>query len=185
MSKPSNLKTDRSLQATGQWLMYALFPLILCTISVVHAQTPNACEAELQAAEQQFVEGNFDSAFSSIRFCLTKKEVTTQDSVKAYILLGKIYLSQNRLDQAREAFKVALKLTACQLKLDANQETPDMIEFFKKVKKQSCGNKKWLLIGGGLAVAGGAAILILSQNGGNGQPPLADGFVQPPGRPPR
>jgi len=43
-------------------------------------------------------------------------------------------------------------------------------------------SKKWLWIGGGLAVGGGAAILILS-GGGDGETPVQDGFVQPPGRP--
>lgn len=183
MNKPSDSsETARSLVATGQWFRRLVLLLIFGAISAVQAQVPTACETELRAAEQQFLDGKFDSASSLIRFCLKKKEATTQDSVKAYILLGKIYIARDSTTQARETFKTALKLSNCQMTLDANQETPEVMRLFKEVKKQTCGKSKiWIWVGVGVAVAGTTVAIICSRPE---PPPLVqDGFVEPPGRP--
>jgi len=183
MNKQSySLKTDRSLAVSGQWYKHLILFLIFSVIFVANAQAQNSCEAELREAQQKYSENEFDAARDLLKRCVNKKKASDQDKIKAYELLGKVFIAKDSSGKALEAFKAMLKLD-CQITLDSTQVTPEVFGIFKESQKQqTCGNKNWLWITGGLAAAGGAVIIILTRDGDE-PPPNPDDFVQPPGRP--
>jgi len=157
-----------------------ILTLTFSAFSVAMAQAQSSCEAELNQAEQKYRSGELNAALALINRCLGRKETTKQDKMGAYKLLGKIFIAQEKPEEAKKTFMIMLTLNP-QMTMDPLQETPEVITIFNEAKTvfekqprqpeeprpaKKGGSKKWLWIGaGGLAAAGTVAILILGGKG--------------------
>jgi len=182
MITPGSIIRNAFVNRLGKCLFLIL---IFGTFPVTVAQAQDSCEVELKEADQKYRSGEFNAALALINGCLSRKEATQQDQAWAYKLLGKVYIARENTGDAKRAFRTMLELNP-QMTLDATQETPEVMAIFNEVKMafeqqrlRTGKSRKWLWIGaGGLTAAGITAAIILK--GGN-----EEGFVPPPGRPPR
>jgi len=172
-------------------LLRSLIPVLFAgalSVSTVLAQSP--CEKELVEAEDKLQRGYFDEAVALVNRCLNRVKIGTADSVRCYLLLGKVHYAKSladsaivylrkllamipnwRPDPAKDnpsfklfAEKVILDFEAERLRQQAEQQKTVQEP---KQREPSGGNKKWLWIGGALA-AGTAAFLVFR---GDGNPP--------------
>jgi hypothetical protein len=69
----------------------------------VGAQDPTGCDAQLEAAEAQYVNGAFNQAISAASTCLSQPATTPGEAVRAYRTLALAHVKLNELQPARQA----------------------------------------------------------------------------------
>jgi len=97
-----------------QLLIYIFFILLLDSAVITQraavAQATVNCEEELQEADKNWRTGNFDAAISILSNCLGKEGLAESERLKAYRLLGLVYISQDYLNDAKKAVEKLLDL---------------------------------------------------------------------------
>jgi hypothetical protein len=164
-------------------ILLLMLLLFFQPFAVPEAPAQRKCETELTDARKQFFAGNFDDAKTLVEQCLNKRGLSKDERKQAYELLAEINSSNKDTAQVKIATQELLKV-------DPEYKPPDdahplfirLVNEAKLAIKPKKGNrKKWLWVGAGsLAAAGIATTVILISNKGD-----EDGFVLPPGRPPR
>ncbi len=163
------------------------------------------CEEAIEEGESAYINGNFQEAISQVSACLDRQDVSEDQAVTAYRLLGLSHLRLNELQQARQAiiniFGIRPGYEADPIndppeyvslvsivRRDVQPEAPpadqpaddDRTPFFKRTST-------WLSLIGSVAVGGVVTFLTLGQgggdNGGGGGSTGPDPLPPPPGTP--
>jgi len=95
------------MRLTTRWIAYALACAL--PLAALPAAGQESCTERLRAAEAQYQEGRFDAVLESLEPCLGRK-TERQVRIEAQALLGKTYLAEDRLDDARRAVRTLLAL---------------------------------------------------------------------------
>lgn len=69
-----------------------------------------ACEDELEAADQAYVNSEYGDAVALAAECIDREDVTDDTRVAAYRVMGLAYLRQDRIDRARDTILRILSL---------------------------------------------------------------------------
>ena len=83
--------------------LFGLILLLALVGSQARAQTPLVCERALAAAEEQYLDAEYDEALRLESSCLNQNDIPQKQAVSAYRLLALIHLKQDALDSARAA----------------------------------------------------------------------------------
>jgi tetratricopeptide (TPR) repeat protein len=165
-----------------------LILLISSTANTAQAQIKSVCATQLNDAEQKYNTGRFDEAIGLITKCLGKPEISEQEKMRAYRLLGLSYIAKDYLEDARTAVKKLLDMVP-NYQSDPVQDPPPFTKMVEEIKEQQQpsqpeieepeikrpdeveeqtqtepkkgGSKKWYYIGGGAAVTAGIVAAVL------------------------
>jgi hypothetical protein len=90
------------------WLPSVLFVFFLggsafLAVPSAQGQTALVCERALAAAEEQYLDAEYNEALRLVSACLNQSNIPKQQAVSAYRLLALIHLKQDALDSARAA----------------------------------------------------------------------------------
>lgn len=163
--------------------------LLLSLPSVTAAQQP--CTQELEEAETQYVEGNFEEALRLASDCLEQTDVPDTTAVEAYRLMGLAHLRMDNPEEAREAISNLLDIEP-RYEADPVEDPPEYVSLVAIVRRERGPveepaeepswiqrNWGWVAAGGGVVLSGIVALLAGGGGGGGGGEPLPP----PPGPP--
>lgn len=177
-------------------------------VAPVHAQNSVVCERALDAANDQYLDAEYEEALRLVSACLNQSDIPDEQAVSAYRLLALIHLKQDELESARaavvnllgidptyEADPVSsppayvslvsivqrdLQRTAEEQAVAAASAEPTRKPFFRR-------SSTWITMGGILVGSGVATYFVMeggSTSGGGGNPPPGPGSLPvPPGAP--
>ena len=187
-------------------VLFATILLALC--QPAHAQ--EKCALFIKVAEDQYKNGNLDKATRLIRGCLEKKQLVASERMEAYMLLAKIYISEDKTAFAESAVLEILKIEP-DLELTVDDVPPPLLVMFDRMKVEVAAEQKkaaelkpvqpavinntedpseqksrkvlWLSVAGGATVIAAVALLGSGSGDSDGPQPPANGrFPAPPGR---
>ncbi len=104
-------------------------------INPVMAQVQSVCAKNLADAEQRYNTGRFDEAIGLITECLGKKDISEEEKMKAYRLLGLSYIAKDFLDDARNAVRKLLYMVP-NYQPDPVQDPPPFTKLIEEVKQE-------------------------------------------------
>lgn len=105
------------------------------TIKTVNAQGQSTCTQNLADAERKYNTGRFDEAIVLITECLGKKDISEEEKMKAYRLLGLSYIAKDFLDDARNAVRKLLYMVP-NYQPDPVQDPPPFTKLIEEVKQE-------------------------------------------------
>ena len=77
--------------------------LMVSFVPAAQAQSETVCKRSLDAAEDQYLDGEYDEALRLVSACLNQDDLPQEQAVSAYRMLALIYLKQDQLERARSA----------------------------------------------------------------------------------
>lgn len=156
--------------------------LLLGLPSVAVAQ--QSCTQELEEAETQYVEGNFEEALRLATNCLEQTDVPDTSAVEAYRLIGLAHLRMDSLEAAREAIANIFEIEP-RYEADPVEDPPEYVSLVAIVRRERGPfeepaeepswfqrNWGWVAAGGGVVLSGIVALLAGGGGGGGGGEPL-------------
>jgi len=172
-------------------------------------QAAQVCEQALSAAEEQYLDAEYNEALRLVSACLNQDDIPQQQAVSAYRLLALIHLKQDELEQARAAVVNLLGIDPTYT-ADPVNSPPAYVSLVSIVQRDLAGRREdeatadtagaapdrtpffrrtstWVTIGGILVGSGVATVVALQgsgEEGGNEPPPTGPGSLPiPPGTP--
>ncbi|MGI9174079.1 MAG: hypothetical protein ACR2GR_02000 [Rhodothermales bacterium] len=152
--------------------------LVLGTMPVFGVAAQHLCGEEVAAAEEQYLDGQFEAAAQLLSACLEANPLDAPDAIPAYRLLSLSYMNQGNAQGAQQAVEKLLAL-APTYEPDPVQDPPSYTVMVLIVKEkmrevaavqaaaeaeaQKPWFKKrgtWLVVGGGIVAAGVAAVVL-------------------------
>ena len=152
--------------------------LVLGTLPVLNVAAQQPCSQEVVAAEEQYVDGQFEAAAQLLSACLEANPLAAAEAIPAYRLLSLSYMNQGDAQGAQQAVEKLLAL-APTYEPDPVQDPPSYTVMVLIVKEkmrevaavqaaaeaeaQKPWFKKrgtWLVVGGGIVAAGVAAVVL-------------------------
>jgi hypothetical protein len=191
------------LSVLGMLLLSALF-----IGTPAWGQAEQVCEQALSAAEEQYLDAEYNEALRLVSACLNQDDIPQQRAVSAYRLLALIHLKQDELEQARAAVVNLLGIDPTYT-ADPVNSPPAYVSLVSIVQRDLAGRREdeatadtaaapdrtpffrrtstWVTIGGVLVGSGVATVVALQGGGGEGgnePPPTGPGSLPiPPGTP--
>ena len=77
--------------------------LLVFGVAPAPAQTSLVCEQALSAANEQYLDAEYNEALRLVSACLNQTDIPQEQAVSAYRLLALIHLKRDALDEARAA----------------------------------------------------------------------------------
>ena len=77
--------------------------LLVFGVALAPAQTSLVCEQALSAANEQYLDAEYNEALRLVSACLNQTDIPQEQAVSAYRLLALIHLKRDALDEARAA----------------------------------------------------------------------------------
>jgi len=96
------------------YTLVVLFILVLVLVPVpfeyskLNAQVENLCEKRLNDADSLYNFGHFDAATTNIEDCLSDPNIAEAEKVRAYHLLGLVYIGRDLEKEAKDAVRELL-----------------------------------------------------------------------------
>jgi hypothetical protein len=182
---------------------------VAASVAPVHAQKSVVCERALDAADDQYLDAEYEEALRLVSACLNQSDIPDEQAVSAYRLLALIHLKQDELESARAAVvnllgieptyeadpvnsppayvslvsivQRDLQRTAEEQAATAASSEPARTPFFRRTST-------WITMGGILVGSGVATYFVMEgggTSGGGGTPPPAGPgpLPVPPGAP--
>jgi hypothetical protein len=184
-------------------LLGLLLLLTAPTAPPAQAQTAVVCERALAAAEEQYLDAEYDEALRLVAACLNQSDIPQQQAVSAYRLLALIHLKQDALDSARAAVVNLLGIDPTYT-ADPVNSPPAYVSLVAIVQRDLAGRAEaqaadstaavaaepgrtpffrrtstWVTLGGILVGSGVATALTIGGGGGGGS--TGGGGGEPPG----
>jgi len=172
--KPLNLFVFYFLAALLNFLV--IEPIVLPQYSLV-ASNEQTCEGNLELAENNYYDGNFEETIRLIRECLKDTDLKKSERIRAYKILSRTMLAQNNSVTAKEIINKIFDLEP-EFQPTIEQETPQFVTTVnevknerqkKSIKQEESGSNVWYWIAGGAATAAVVAILFIDPNGDDPQ----------------
>lgn len=132
----------------------------------------DTCARILDVAEDNYFDGNLNRAVELVFQCLSQSSTDIEIKVRAYTILGRIYLVKEEPEKTKGMVKKILEINPS-YQPTIEQETPRYVNLVNEVKKTwqppvptetAAGISSWVWIGAGTAAA--AAIIIIVAGGG-------------------
>jgi len=127
---------------------FLIFWLMSSSLLFSPIRAQNETEEDVISIINQGIESYHNNQFQdSIAFLksaidkLSEKAENQQKLAEAYLFLGKCFIINNDVSQAKDAFRKALKINP-ELTLDAMQDSPKIMEPFLQVKEQILKEKE-------------------------------------------
>jgi hypothetical protein len=182
---------------------------VAASVAPVHAQKSVVCERALDAADDQYLDAEYEEALRLVSACLNQSDIPDEQAVSAYRLLALIHLKQDELESARAAVvnllgieptyeadpvnsppayvslvsivQRDLQRTAEEQAATAASSEPARTPFFRRTST-------WITMGGILVGSGVATYFVMegggTSGGGGTPPPSGPGPLPvPPGAP--
>ncbi len=99
------------------------------------AQTGEKCTPERTLAENNYLEGKFDEAVAALQVCLDREELSIEEAVKVYRLLGLVYLNSGDTDNAQQTMRELLAIDPS-YQADAVQDPPSYAAMVDAVREE-------------------------------------------------
>jgi tetratricopeptide (TPR) repeat protein len=160
-----------------------LVTTIMAPVGSVYAQTTQSPTDIIKEAEQLYTIGRFDEAIKMLTELLERKDISEDQKLRAYRLLGLSYIAKDFLEDARSAIRKLLDMVPDYMP-DPVQDPPPftrMVEEVKQIREeelddellplipeQKKNNKTMWMVIGGSVVAVGVLVAVLVSGGGNG-----------------
>jgi tetratricopeptide (TPR) repeat protein len=160
-----------------------LVTTIMAPVGSVYAQTTQSPTDIIKEAEQLYTIGRFDEAIKMLTELLERKDISEDQKLRAYRLLGLSYIAKDFLEDARSAIRKLLDMVPDYMS-DPVQDPPPftrMVEEVKQIREeelddellplipeQKKNNKTMWMVIGGSVVAVGVLVAVLVSGGGNG-----------------
>jgi hypothetical protein len=182
---------------------------VAASVAPAHAQNSVVCERALDAADDQYLDAEYEEALRLVSACLNQSDIPDEQAVSAYRLLALIHLKQDELESARAAVvnllgieptyeadpvnsppayvslvsivQRDLQRTAEEQAATAASSEPARTPFFRRTST-------WITMGGILVGSGVATYFVMegggTSGGGGTPPPSGPGPLPvPPGAP--
>jgi outer membrane biosynthesis protein TonB len=117
------------------FLMSLLTLPVPSIIKPVNAQEQSICTKNLAEAEKKYNTGRFDEAIVLITECLGQRDISEEEKMKAYRLLGLSYIAKDFLDDARNAVRKLLYMVPS-YEPDPVQDPPPFTRLIEEVKHE-------------------------------------------------
>ncbi len=164
---------------------------LLCLISVRPGLTygqSSVCDRALDAAEDQYLESEYDEALRLVASCLDQGDKTASQAVSAYRRLALIHLKQDKIDRARTAVVNLLGIDPTYT-ADPVTDPPAYVSLVSVVQKDLQSTRTaeapadstrtsffrrtstWVTMGSVLLGGGVAAVFAFGDRGGGGGDP--------------
>ena len=182
---------DEHVRKLAYCMVLCLFTLSL-TLAVWVPEAlaqQQSCTEKLAQAKKMYTEVQPEEAIALLTECMETNEFTEEERHRAYRLLALSYISNEQLDEARDAVRDLLEFEP-DYQVDPVQDPPVFVIIIVEMRQQITPPpvaeqpkrkrriSKWLLIGGGV-VAGGVVAAVLLGGGGDdslpGPPALPGG----------
>ena len=193
----------------SRFVSMGLLGLVLIAVAMsvpVRAQTSTVCERALDAANDQYLDAEYEEALRLVSSCLNQKDIPAEQAVSAYRLLALIHLKRDELESARAAvvnllgikptyeadpvssppsYVSLVSIVQRELQRTAEADTaassePTRTPFFRR-------SSTWITIGGILVGSGVATYFAMeggsTSNGGDPPPSGPGPLPVPPGTP--
>jgi len=95
----------------------------------------SVCEQNLREAEQQYNIGDFDRAIGLLTDCLDSENISKDEKMRAYRLLGLTYLAKDYLEEAKNAVRKLLDMVP-NYKGDPVQDPPPFTKMVEELKQE-------------------------------------------------
>ncbi|MFC2084596.1 hypothetical protein ACFLS9_06020 [Bacteroidota bacterium] len=193
------------------FLLFSLIILLFFTLNeTAYSQIRGKYEKHLAEADSLYNFGRFDQAIELLMSCLEKEDISSEEKMRTYRLLGLTYIAKDYEEEARNAIKKLLEMVP-NYKSDPDQDAPKFIVLLEDEKhKEELAKEEevkeeikeeepvvlpeekeeginWLYYAGGAVVAVVVAVVVLisggGDDGGGGNGVTDTGFKDPPGRP--
>jgi tetratricopeptide (TPR) repeat protein len=107
--------------------VFLLSLLVLSPLSnfELYSQTKTACEENLELADTEYRDGNWNDAINLINQCLAEPDISESEKGQAYRLLGLVYIAIELEKEANEAVKNLLILVP-NYKIDPENDPPQL-----------------------------------------------------------
>lgn len=174
---------------------------VLIFVDHARAQENDVCSKALVAAEDQYVNAEYEEARRTVSACLNQSEVPREQAVAAYRLLALINLKQDELERARSAIVNILGLDP-NYEADPVESPPAYVSLVAIVRRDLETTRTaegeadstrtpflkrrstWIAMGSILVGSGVATVLALDSGGGGGGEDVPPGSLPlPPGTP--
>ena len=156
-----------------------VYCIVLCTLSLTLAVwVPEAlaqqqsCTEKLALAEKMYTEVQPEEAIALLTECMETNEFTEEERKRAYRLLALSLISNEQLDEARDAVRDLLEFDP-DYQVDTVQDPPVFVVIIVEIRqeiapspvvekpKRKRGISKWLLFSGGVVASGVVAAVLL------------------------
>jgi tetratricopeptide (TPR) repeat protein len=111
------------------------------TIAMAMALPQDNFERELQEADQDYRRGRFDEAVVILTNCLNRPNLTEDQKLRAYRLLGLAYIAKDLLSDARNAINKLLDLVP-NYETDPIQDPPPFTRLVEEVRQNKQSTKE-------------------------------------------
>lgn len=140
-----------------------------------------SCTEKLAEAEKMYSEVQPEQAIALLTECMETNEFTEEERRRAYRLLALSLISNEQIDQARDAVRDLLEFEP-DYQVDTVQDPPVFVMIIVEIRqeitpppvaeqpKRKRGISKWLFIGGGVVAGGVVAAVLLGGGGDNSLP---------------
>jgi len=159
--------------------------LILLCFSILSLQVLNAvplliapddqdCQEKLDQAEESYYNGDLDPAILLVRQCLEDPSISKDTRVRAYKILARCHLAQDKLDLAKKAISLILQLEP-NYQPTLEEESPRFVDLVTEIRaeqaqlratQESTGTTPWIWIGAGGVAAVAVIVIVATGSGG-------------------
>ena len=107
---------------------------LLVASSETAAQPRDKCVAERAAAENHYLEGQFDEAVGLLQACLDREALFVEEAVQVYRLLALAYMNRDALEQAEQAIRDLLEIAPA-YQADPIQDPPSYTTMVRVIRQ--------------------------------------------------
>ena len=137
----------------------------------LQAQTQQACDENLDKAEDAYYDSDYNTCLELIRICLKESDISDEQRLRAYTILTRTFIALEQIEKAKEYIYKILEINPEYLPT-IEEETPTYVNTVLIVKtekqkkaiaeEESSGLGTWLWVGVGGVVTTAAIIVIAS-----------------------